>query len=287
MARARNIKPSFFKNPELVECSLEARLLFIGLWTLADREGYLEDRPKRIKMELFPGDDVDVNRCLDELDEHGLIDRYTVGESRFLHVCKFLKHQHPHHLEKPSTIPRSQTGLKVNLDKSQTNLRQNLDKTQANPSDSLNPDSLNPESLRNESDLSTTVGVVDNSSPSLEAQACIEIRKAGIERVNPSHAKMIALCKAGATPDEFRDAAIEAKGRGKASFAYVLATVEGRRRDASELGNLTTKPRNHTRANVHDDRKRAYAELTGQSKPEPALVAAQRQAIEGAANRLD
>ena len=64
MARARNIKPSFFTNEDLVELSFETRLLFIGLWTLADRAGRLEDRPKRIKMAVFPADSVDVERSL-------------------------------------------------------------------------------------------------------------------------------------------------------------------------------------------------------------------------------
>ena len=50
MARSRNIKPGFFKNEDLLDLPYEYRLLFVGLWTLADREGYLEDRPKRIRM---------------------------------------------------------------------------------------------------------------------------------------------------------------------------------------------------------------------------------------------
>ena len=133
MARSRNIKPGFFKNPEIAELCFQDRLLFIGLWTLADRDGYLEDRPKRIKMELFPADNVDVESGLVALESLGFITRYSVGESRFMHVCKFLEHQHPHHLEKPSTIP-----------KPETNPGQVSDKTQCNPSDSLIPDSLNP-----------------------------------------------------------------------------------------------------------------------------------------------
>jgi len=48
MARSRNIKPGFFRNEMLAECSPLARLLFAGLWCLADRFGRLEDRPKRI-----------------------------------------------------------------------------------------------------------------------------------------------------------------------------------------------------------------------------------------------
>ena len=45
MARARNIKPGFFKNELLVGLPYEYRLLFIGLWTIADRDGRFEDRP--------------------------------------------------------------------------------------------------------------------------------------------------------------------------------------------------------------------------------------------------
>jgi len=43
--RSRNIKPGFFMNELLPEIELLGRLLFIGLWLLADREGRLEDRP--------------------------------------------------------------------------------------------------------------------------------------------------------------------------------------------------------------------------------------------------
>src|SRR5262245_4448792 len=61
MARARLLKPGFFTNEDLVELPPAARLLFAGLWTLADREGRLEDRPKRIKLAVLPYDDVDVD----------------------------------------------------------------------------------------------------------------------------------------------------------------------------------------------------------------------------------
>lgn len=106
MPRARNIKPSFFTNEDLAELPFETRLLFIGLWTLADREGYLEDRPKRIRMALFPGDNVDVDRALDELQQARFIRRYMVGDGRYIEVCQFTKHQNPHHREPASTIPK-------------------------------------------------------------------------------------------------------------------------------------------------------------------------------------
>lgn len=105
MSRSRNIKPGFFKNEELAECSPLARLCFIGLWTLADREGRLEDRPKRWDAELFPFEDVDMGSLIDELIEHHFIFRYAVDGKRFVQVAEFSKHQNPHHGEGASTIP--------------------------------------------------------------------------------------------------------------------------------------------------------------------------------------
>lgn len=105
MARARNIKPGFFRNADLVELPFEARLLFIGLWTLADREGRLEDRPKQIKMELFPADNMDCDSLLAQLASIGVVARYEHGGKRYLQVVNFCKHQNPHRDEKASTIP--------------------------------------------------------------------------------------------------------------------------------------------------------------------------------------
>jgi len=103
--RARNIKPGFFKNEELSECSFPARLLFPGLWMLADREGRLEYRPKRIKAEIFPFDSVDVAALISELVTHGLVKVYSVDGASYLWIVKFTEHQRPHQNESASTIP--------------------------------------------------------------------------------------------------------------------------------------------------------------------------------------
>lgn len=105
MARARNIKPGFFRNADLAELPVEARLLFIGLWTMADRAGRMEDRPKQIKMELMPSDSVDCDALLGQLEAIGMIERYQVDGKRYLHVVNFTKHQNPHRDEKASTVP--------------------------------------------------------------------------------------------------------------------------------------------------------------------------------------
>ena len=103
--RARNIKPAFFANEVLAELDPMARLLFIGLWCLADREGRLEDRPKRIKAELFPYEDCDVDQLLQELHDADFIQRYQVNGRPYLWVVNFSKHQNPHVNEKQSALP--------------------------------------------------------------------------------------------------------------------------------------------------------------------------------------
>jgi hypothetical protein len=105
MARLRTIKPEMYTNDDLARCSLAARYLFPGLWCYADRRGILEDRPLRLKANLYPFDDVDVNVLLQELHDAGFIRRYTAGGVRCIAIVKFTKHQNPHIHEKPNDLP--------------------------------------------------------------------------------------------------------------------------------------------------------------------------------------
>ena len=105
MPRARNIKPGFFTNEDLPEIEPMGRLLFIGLWTLADREGRLEDRPKKIKGSIFPYDNCDIDSLLNDLQEWGFIKRYEAEGMKCIQVVNFLKHQNPHPKEAKSVIP--------------------------------------------------------------------------------------------------------------------------------------------------------------------------------------
>lgn len=133
--RARGIKPGFFKNEALAECTPLARLLFAGLWCLADREGRMEDRPKRIRAELLPYDDGSVDDLLTELHDAGFILRYTAAGGRFIQVVNFGKHQNPHCKEQGSTIPAP--------DLHGASTVQTPDKNRTCPADSLFSDSLN------------------------------------------------------------------------------------------------------------------------------------------------
>lgn len=105
MARARNIKPGFFKNYDLADAGPYAQLLFSGLWCMADKEGRMEDKPRLIKAEIFPYYDVDVNGELTKLERLGFICRYQVGGMALIEVANFKEHQSPHHTERASNLP--------------------------------------------------------------------------------------------------------------------------------------------------------------------------------------
>lgn len=99
--RARNIKPAFFLCEELAEADAFTRLLFIGLWCYADREGRFEWKPKRIKAAIFPYDRVDVGKMLSVLMSlHVITCNDGVG-----YIINFKKHQSPHPHEAKSVLP--------------------------------------------------------------------------------------------------------------------------------------------------------------------------------------
>ena len=101
--RARNLKPGFFHNEQLLSLSPLHRLLFEGLWCVADWKGRLEDRPGKIKIEVLPGDPCDINQLLDDLaDADHLIIRYQVEGRHLIQVTTFQKHQHVSEKEKRS-----------------------------------------------------------------------------------------------------------------------------------------------------------------------------------------
>lgn len=104
--RARNIKPSLFKNEVLGVADPLLTILFEGLWCEADRDGRLEDRPLRLRAEILPyRHDADVDQMLSWLDEHNFICRYSVGGKRVIQILKFSEHQRPHANEVDSVLP--------------------------------------------------------------------------------------------------------------------------------------------------------------------------------------
>jgi len=89
MARIRTIKPEFWTNERVMECSMVARLLFIGMWNFADDLGRLSLAPKTLKAQIFPSDDISSEIILglvEELSKNGLVLRYEVEGREYLQI---------------------------------------------------------------------------------------------------------------------------------------------------------------------------------------------------------
>jgi hypothetical protein len=119
MLKTRNIKPGIVLNETLAALGYEATLMFERLWMLADREGRLEDRPMRIRAEVFPyWPDFPVEKSLEKLAEAGFIHRYTVNDMspqmKIIYIQRFTMHQNPHPHEKASLLPAPRNAIACN-----------------------------------------------------------------------------------------------------------------------------------------------------------------------------
>lgn len=144
--RARNIKPSLFKNEILGTADPLLTILFEGLWCEADREGRLEDRPLRLKAEILPyRNDADMDAMLNWLSAHGFIARFEVGAIKVIQILKFADHQRPHNNEVASVLP-SMDAIKHNQGKKSAQPRKKALRSDSSflipDSGSLIPDSL-------------------------------------------------------------------------------------------------------------------------------------------------
>jgi uncharacterized phage protein (TIGR02220 family) len=190
MARARNIKPSFFQNEELGELQPLERLAFIGMWTISDFKGCIEFRPKRLKVQLLPYDECDFEVITNNLEQSGFISTYSVAGQRYIKILNFEKHQNPHKNEREagSELPDIDMNDKsINKNKDLRLVGNNPDKNGTPPADSLNPlpDSLNPSSaLSDKSDVSKNLSMQVLNHLNLKAGRNFKDVKANINIIN-------------------------------------------------------------------------------------------------------
>jgi hypothetical protein len=113
MGRIRTVKPEFFSHEGLFdleqETGLPIRLAFAGLWCECDREGRFDWRPRRLKTNILPYDDLDFSRVLDALTTRGFIVRYAcpskTNGKEFGAIMSFSRHQVINNRERDSEIP--------------------------------------------------------------------------------------------------------------------------------------------------------------------------------------
>lgn len=94
MPRIRTIKPEFWTDEKVVQLPFRARLFFIGMWNFADDDGRLLNEPERLKMQIFPGDSVDVEALVDLLSAAEMIEVYALADGRsVIAIPNFARHQ--------------------------------------------------------------------------------------------------------------------------------------------------------------------------------------------------
>lgn len=114
MPRQRMIKPDFFDSGSLAECTRDARLVFVGLWVMADDKGNMKFNERKLQKQLFPYDDLDPRMLmvwLAELEDVGCIKAYEAQGDVCISVPNFLTYQT---IKNPSktTVPEPPEGLK-------------------------------------------------------------------------------------------------------------------------------------------------------------------------------
>jgi hypothetical protein len=101
--KRRTINPEFFTDTKTGRLSPTSQILFIGLWCLADREGYVENDPDFIKIQILPYAKSSIKNNLQELVASKLVMTCNYNGKNLLYITNFLKHQpiHPHEAKSP------------------------------------------------------------------------------------------------------------------------------------------------------------------------------------------
>lgn len=88
MARIRTIKPTFFRSRSVKTLTDKAKLVWIGLWNVADDDGRLVD-----ELGILTGDlwalsvsEAKLDKALDELHDAGRIIRYKVAGQAYIQI---------------------------------------------------------------------------------------------------------------------------------------------------------------------------------------------------------
>lgn len=94
-------RPEIWTDERLMQCSTNARLLFLGLQNFCDDAGRHPTSTKRLKMEVFPADpftDEKITEWMQELTTSGLVESYDVDGTPYWEVMSW----NDQRIERPS-----------------------------------------------------------------------------------------------------------------------------------------------------------------------------------------
>ena len=92
--RIRQVRPDFFKNETIADLSMTARIGFIGIWILCDKHGRFEWKPRTLKSDIFPHDNLDFEETLDELVKFNFVQKYNVDGNDYGQVVNWKIYQY-------------------------------------------------------------------------------------------------------------------------------------------------------------------------------------------------
>lgn len=95
MARIRSLHPGLCTSEEYMALSIPAKAVWPPLWTEADDHGVFEWKPITLKARLMPADNVDMAALLGELQEKGVVQRFTDSGRDYGIIKGFCKWQRP------------------------------------------------------------------------------------------------------------------------------------------------------------------------------------------------
>jgi len=125
MARKRQIDPEYPFSDEIASLSINARYFYILSWCyMDDNNGVLPYEPRRLKLQIFPEDEIDVASLIDELIEQKRIFPFKYENKTWLWCPGFLKHQTIHH-KSAQKCPNPPDELKSNYRSATVVLPQN------------------------------------------------------------------------------------------------------------------------------------------------------------------
>ena len=259
MARIRTIKPEFWTSEQVMELSPMARLLFIGLWNFCDDRGVHPVAYKTLKAEVFPADDVtvaQVRQWIEEIIRQNLLGGFSDENGR---EWWFVTGWHHQLINRPSKSRYPSPPRKAPLPEAagrgdsqaeyddpcqnEQEIHGGLTEDSLSTHGGLIEDSLTEgkgregNSKGRDKDIHTPT-IVSNSNqeqpePTAAARLCIELKNLGLSDLNPAHPVLLELLKAGATVDEFVQACLLAKEKGK-GFSYILGIVKSQRKEAKD-----------------------------------------------------
>lgn len=108
MARIRTVKPSFWGDDRVSQLSRDARLLFLGLISMADDQGRFLASVASITGYIYPHDSdvppVKIRKWLAEITDQELILLYNGGRAKYGAIRKWKRHQRISKPQ-PSSLP--------------------------------------------------------------------------------------------------------------------------------------------------------------------------------------